>query len=278
VAQSDQMESVSQEHPDMSTPIFCLVKFPVAEGAKTTDNSAKVRAPDQLRGPSTGLAYRAGRLLWRAYRHALAPTMRQLFLTDLITETGNFGETTWLGQPIWQNALDLQIMQETIYEVKPELLVECGTNRGGSALFYANLFQLMGVGRVVTIDVEKMHDISHPLITFLVGSSLDPTIVDQVASIASKVAGPIMVVLDSDHSAGHVRREMETYCGLVTSGSYLLTQDGVIDELVMFRPARPGPLVAITDFLRSHHEFEVDYAKCRRFLVTHHPMGWLRRK
>lgn len=222
--------------------------------------------------------YRGGRLLWRAYSRTLAPAVRKLFLTDLVMKTSNFGETTWLGQPIWQNVLDLHTMQETIFEVKPELLVECGTNRGGSALFFAHLFQLIGTGRVVTVDLERMHDLSHPLITFLVGSSLEPRILDQVRSIANGVKGPVMVVLDSDHSASHVRREMEAYCGLVTKGSYLLTQDGVIDELLMFRPARPGPLKAIHDFLSLHPEFEVDEARSRRFLVTHHPMGWLRRK
>jgi cephalosporin hydroxylase len=218
------------------------------------------------------------RLLWRIYDRTLGPVLRKLFLTDLIVETGNFAKTTWLGQPIWQNVLDLQTMQETVYELKPSLLIECGTNVGGSALFFASLFQLMGTGRVVTIDVEKMHELSHPLITFLIGDSLDPEIVSQVNVAATGANGPVMVVLDSLHDASHVRREMETYCGLVTKGSYLFTQDGVIDELFMFRRGRPGPLGAIRDFVRSHAEFEIDHAKSRRFLVTHSPMGWLRRK
>jgi cephalosporin hydroxylase len=238
----------------------------------------EVTTAERMRAPGRRFLFGVERIVWRVYDRTLAPSLRRLFLTDLIVQTGNFARTTWLGQPIWQNVLDLQTMQETIYEIKPGLLIECGTNAGGSALFFASLFQLMGTGRVVTIDVEKMHDLSHPLITFLVGDSLDPAIVSQVKLAASGADGPVMVVLDSLHTASHVRRELEAYCELVTQGSFLFTQDGVIDELFMFRRGRPGPLGAIRDFLRSHPEFEIDQARSRRFLVTHSPMGWLRRK
>ena len=241
-------------------------------------NQPELSAAEQMRRPRWNLFFSAMRLLWRAYDRTLARSVRKLFLTDLIIETGNFARTTWLGQPIWQNVLDLHTMQETVCEVKPALLIECGTNLGGSALFFASLFQLMGTGRVLTIDIEKMHDVSHPLITFVVGSSLDPEIVAQAHQAAADVDGPVMVVLDSLHSASHVRREMEAYCGLVTKGSYLFTQDGVIDELYMFRRGRPGPLKAIRDFVRHHPEFEIDHARSRRFLITHSPSGWLRRK
>jgi cephalosporin hydroxylase len=243
----------------------------------SSDNT-ELNAAEQMRAPRWRFLYTVAHFLWRVYDRTLGPPLRRIFLTDLIIETGNFAKTTWLGRPIWQNVLDLQTMQETIWEVKPALLIECGTNLGGSALFFASLFQLMGTGRVLTIDLEKMHDLSHPLITFLVGNSLDPKIVAQAHLAASSVDGPIMVVLDSLHSASHVRGEMEAYCGLVTKGSYLFTQDGVIDELYMFRRGRPGPLKAIRDFARDHPEFEVDHARSRRFLITHSPMGWLRRK
>lgn len=231
-----------------------------------------------MRFPSEPFILRAGRVLWLAYDRTLAPLFRKLFLLDLIVETRNFGDTTWMGQPIWQNVLDLHTMQETIYEVKPELLIECGTHCGGSALFFAHLFQIIGSGRVVTVDLVKMHDLSHPLITFLEGSSVDPQIIAEVRQIAGSVKGPVMVVLDSDHSASHVRREMEAYCGLVTTGSYMFTQDGALDDLVALRLGPPGPRKAIHEFLGSHPEFEVDYARSRRFLITNSPMGWLKRK
>jgi cephalosporin hydroxylase len=86
-----------------------------------------------------------------------------------------------------------------------------------------------------------------------------------------------MVILDSDHREPHVFREMELYGPLVTAGSFMLAQDGVIDLLPFGRGDRPGPLPAIRRFLSGHAEFEVDRDRCERFLITHRPMGWLRR-
>lgn len=87
-----------------------------------------------------------------------------------------------------------------------------------------------------------------------------------------------MVIIDNDHSRNHVRHELECYAPLVTPGSYRLVQDGVIDILPILRAGRPGPLRAIEDFLKSNDAFEVDIERTERFLITHHPRGWLRRK
>src|ERR1022692_797789 len=182
------------------------------------------------------------------YRRFLAPRVEAWFFRDLVRKTENFSHVTWLGRPVWQNVLDLWIMQETIAEVKPSLLIECGTNRGGSALFFAHLFDLLGHGDVITIDVQKMHDLSHPRITFLLGSSLAPQIVAAVQARVAQTQGPILVTLDSDHAEEHVRQELACYAPLVTPGSYCLVQDGIIDTLPMFAAGRPGPLAAIGDF------------------------------
>jgi cephalosporin hydroxylase len=203
--------------------------------------------------------------------------VRDEFFRRLISRTRNFGDVKWLGQPIWQNVLDLWTIQETISELRPELLIESGTNRGGSALFYAHLFDLLGCGRVVTIDVEKMHDLSHPRVTFLIGSSTSDEMSQRVRREAAGVMGPILVILDSDHSMAHVSRELELYAPLVTPGSFCLVQDGVIDTLDRFAGGRPGPLPAIDAFLKGHSEFMVDRDRCERFLISHHPRGWLRR-
>jgi cephalosporin hydroxylase len=202
----------------------------------------------------------------------------QQFFTRLIKKTGNFDRQTWLGQPIWQNIFDLWTIQETLCELRPALLIECGTNRGGSSYFFANLFDLVGHGRVITIDIARMHELSHPRVTYLVGSSVEPEILDQVASAVAQASGPIMVLLDSDHNEAHVRRELDAYQHFVTPGSFILVQDGIIDTLDIFAAFRPGPLPAIEAFLRVHPEFEVDTERCMRFLITHSPKGWLRRK
>ncbi|MDR7420269.1 MAG: CmcI family methyltransferase [Armatimonadota bacterium] len=220
----------------------------------------------------------ARRLLRAAYNRLLRRAVHSLFFRELIGKTNNFGSVSWLGHPVWQNVLDLWTIQETIASVRPALLIECGTNRGGSSLFFANLFDLMGHGEVVTVDIKRLHNLSHPRITYLIGSSTSQEVLEVVRRKAASCTGPVMVVLDSDHSRDHVRRELEYYAPLVSPGSYCLVQDGVIDTLSVFRRLRPGPLPAIEDFLRSTDAFEVDTEKCARFLITHHPNGWLRRK
>lgn len=199
------------------------------------------------------------------------------FQTLLIMHTSNYDNVRWLGVPVWQDVLSLWTIQETIAEIRPSLIIETGTNRGGSALFYASLCDLMGKGSVVTVDIEKMHDLSHPRIEWLIGSSLAPEILSRVAARVAGADGPVMVILDSDHSRSHVAGELESYSPFVTPGSYLLVQDGIIDALPMFAAGRPGPLPALEQFLKQHPNFEVDDARCQRFIVTHHPRGWLRR-
>lgn len=196
----------------------------------------------------------------------------------MIVRTGNFGDTEWVGVPIWQNVLDLWTVQETISEVRPTLLVETGTHRGGSALFYAHLMDILGTGRVMTIDIVQKHELDHPRVTAIHGSSTDPEIVELVRQAVDGADGPVMVILDGNHDRDHVAQELELYSPFVTPGSYLLSQDGIIDEMRVFRDSRPGPLEANRRFLERHLEFEHDSARTNRFNLTHHPLGWLRRR
>jgi cephalosporin hydroxylase len=225
----------------------------------------------RLRGPALNAWFKA---LERVGRRPVT----RLFHQDLVAKTGNFAHTTWVGQPIWQNVLDLWTIQETISEIRPALLIETGTNRGGSALFYAHLMDLLGTGKIVTIDILKLHELEHPRVEFLIGSSTDEAIVERVRAAAAEADGPVMVILDGNHDRDHVAKELELYAPLVTPGSLLLSQDGVIDELAMFADSRPGPLPANRDFLARHPEFEHDEERNERFLLTHHPLGWLRRR
>lgn len=196
----------------------------------------------------------------------------------MIFGTQNFATINWMGVPIWQNVLDLWTVQETIAEVRPALIIETGTFKGGSALFYAHLLDLLDEGgRVLTIDIKDQREQEHPRIDFLHGGSTDPAIVSKVEAAAKDAGGPVLVILDGNHARDHVAEELESYGPLVTVGSYLLSQDGVIDEFWTFRDSRPGPLEANRRFLAAHPEFEYDEARNDRFGLTQHPLGWMRR-
>ena len=216
----------------------------------------------------------AGFRLWD--RTGSKPVAR-LYHKDLIYKTGNFRTLSWLEVPIWQNPLDLWTIQKAISSLRPSLLIETGTDRGGSALFYANLMDLLDHGEVLTIDIVRVHELDHPRIGFLHGSSTDPEIVDQVRSRVEAVDGPVMVILDGNHDRDHVAQELELYAPFVTPGSLLLSQDGVIDEFRLFRDSRPGPLGANRDFLARHPEFNHDRELNEQFRLTQHPLGWMRR-
>src|SRR4051794_16739817 len=140
----------------------------------------------------------------RLYARTLRRPVTRMFHGDLIVKTGNFGATTWVGVPIWQNILDLWVIQETISEIRPALLIETGTNRGGSALFYAHVMDLLGTGRIITIDIQRLHELDHARIEFLHGSSTDEAIVAHARAAAEAADGPVMVILDGDHSRDHV--------------------------------------------------------------------------
>ena len=202
----------------------------------------------------------------------------RLYHYDLVLRTGNFATLRWAGAHIWQNPLDLWTLQESLYEVKPALLIETGTHKGTSATYYANLMDVFGTGRVLTIDIVQVHDIDHERIECLHGSSTDPATVAEVRKRVEATEGPVFVILDGNHNRDHVAKELELYAPFVTPGSFLLSQDGVIDKLWTFRDTRPGPLEANRAFLESHPEFEYDKERNERFGLTHHPLGWMRRR
>ena len=214
----------------------------------------------------------------RAWARLVSPIATRLFHHSLIFRTGNFASVRWAGSPVWQSIIDLWTIQETIAEIRPALLIETGTHKGGSALFYAHLMDALDHGRVITIYVDDAAEVTHPRIRFLTGSSTAPEIVEEVQDVAAAAEGPVMVILDSDHDRKHVARELEIYAPLVTPGSLLLSQDGIIDRFWFFRNSRPGPLGANREFLDRHPEFEHDRERNERYLLSHHPLGWMRRR
>ena len=207
-----------------------------------------------------------------ALQNAVKPE-HLVYLEDLDTATANCSNLLWRGYRIQQPVLDLWVIQEALSLVKPALVIETGTKYGGSAMYYADLLTLLGGGRVLTVDMHRKHAIQDPRIEFVIGDSVKETTIQAVRAHALKAEGPVAVILDSGHSQAHVSQEMELYAPLVTKGSFMLVQDGIIDILPRFASLRPGPLRAIEQFRATHPEFT--YSIQDKFLITYHPMGWL---
>lgn len=197
---------------------------------------------------------------------------------------------TWLGRPIIQFPQDIIAMQEIIWHVRPELIIETGIAHGGSLVFYASMLELLGGdGRVLGIDIDiRPHNRTairtHPLakrITLIEGSSTDPDIVGRVYDLA-KGKTPVLVALDSNHTHDHVLRELELYAPLVTKGSYLVVFDTVIEDMPDdFFPDRPwgkgnNPWTAVRAFLETNDRFVIDREIEDKLLITVAPGGYLK--
>ena len=150
--------------------------------------------------------------------------------------------TSWLGVPAQKCPLDLWVYQEILYDVKPDVIIEAGTYKGGSALYLASIFDLIGKGRVITIDIAKQNEDRpvHDRVTYLLGSSTSDEIVHKVEELV-RPTDKVMVVLDSDHSAKHVLEELRIYHKYVTPGSFLIVEDGNINGNPILPDSGPGP-------------------------------------
>jgi cephalosporin hydroxylase len=197
---------------------------------------------------------------------------------------------SWLGRPIIQFPDDIVAMQEIIWRVKPDLIVETGIAHGGSLILWASLLHLLGGdGQVVGIDVEirpanRSEIEGHPLssrITMIEGSSVDAAVVERVHDLA-RARQRALVVLDSNHTHDHVARELELYSPFVRRGSYLIVMDTVVEEMPAdFYPDRPwgpgnNPKTAVEAFLKSNNRFEVDQEIDGKLLMSVAPGGYLR--
>ena len=197
---------------------------------------------------------------------------------------------TWLGRPIIQYPQDIIAMQEIIWQIKPDLIIETGIAHGGSLIFFASMLELLGGDeQVLGIDIDirehnRMEIEKHPMfkrITMIEGSSIDEEIAKQVHDF-TKDKKQIMVVLDSMHSHDHVLKELELYSPLVTKGSYCVVFDTVIDDMPdeMF-PDRPwdkgnNPKTAVWEFLKTNDRFVVDNEIENKLLITVAPDGYLK--
>jgi cephalosporin hydroxylase len=191
-----------------------------------------------------------------------------------------FFQNTWLGAPSLQNPFDAWVIQEIIYETRPDVIVETGTFGGGGAALWASLLAMVGDGTVISIDVEpnvSESAMNLPVVKerveFVTGSSVNPEVSE---SVGAKCAGKrVMVILDSDHKAEHVTRELDTWSPLVTPGCYLVAEDGFVTAVD--DDFGEGPREAVERWLPEHPEFAVD-AERERMLFTFCTSGFLRRK
>jgi cephalosporin hydroxylase len=188
-----------------------------------------------------------------------------------------WAETRWLGVPVTKCPLDLWVYQELLVELKPDVVVETGTHLGGSALYFASICDLLGHGRVYSVDVRPGCDRPrHPRIGYLTGSSTNPAI---LADLQARIAPDesVLVVLDSDHRRAHVLAELEAYRHLVTPGSYLVVEDTNVNGHPVFPGHGPGPWEAVDEFLRRAPEFIADRER-EKFFLTFNPRGFLRKR
>lgn len=202
---------------------------------------------------------------------------------------------TWMGRPIIQLPDDMFRIQEIIYSIKPDVIIETGVAHGGSLIFYATLCKAMGKGRVIGIDIEirphnrkaiEAHEL-FSFITLIEGSSVHPAIVEQTKSQV-KAGESVLVLLDSNHTKQHVLAELESYSPLVTRGSYIVAMDGIMEEVVGAPRTQPdwswnNPQRAAREFVAANPDFIIEEPSFHfnegaiSERVTYWPNGFIKR-
>lgn len=202
----------------------------------------------------------------------------------------------WLGRPIIQLPQDIVAVQELIFAVQPDLIIETGIAHGGSLVFSASMLELNAIcggpadAQVLGVDIDiRAHNRaaieSHPLarrIKMLQGSSVAPEIVVQVKAVVSEHRR-VLVCLDSNHTHEHVLAELEAYAPLTSVGSYCVVFDTIVDDMApdhfKDRPWGPGnnPKTAVREYLKAHPEFAIDKQIDHKLLISVAPDGYLKR-
>lgn len=203
---------------------------------------------------------------------------------------------SWFGRPIIQLPDDIIRIQEVIYDLKPDVIIETGVAHGGSLIFYASLLKAMGRGRVIGVDIMirpenrtaiEEHELSS-WITLIEGDSISSTIVDKVGAKVNP-NDVVLILLDSCHSKDHVLAELRAYAPLVTVGSYIVATDGIMEHLVGAPRSQSdwdwnNPRQAALTFEKEHPDFQIEEPRIPfnegvvSERVTHWPSAFLRRK
>jgi cephalosporin hydroxylase len=203
---------------------------------------------------------------------------------------------TWMGRPVIQLPEDMIRIQEVIWRLRPDVIVETGVAHGGSLIFYASLFEAMGHGRVVGVDIEiRRHNraaiAAHPLARRVTLIEADSAAPDTLTAVRQNVAAgeSVLVVLDSNHTKAHVEAELDLYAPLVTQGSFIVACDGIMARLAGAPRSAPdwawnNPLTAIDAFLARNPDFVLEepgfpFNEGRvRNRVTYWPNSFLKRR
>lgn len=197
---------------------------------------------------------------------------------------------SWMGRPIIQYPQDMIAMQEIIWDLKPDLIIETGIAHGGSLIYYASILELIGKGEVLGVDIDiRKHNRTeienHSMfkrIQMIEGSSVSQETVAKVAEIA-KGKQTVLVTLDSNHTHEHVLQELIMYSPFVTKGSYLVAFDTIVEDLPNdYLPGRSwnqgdNPKTAVREFLKSHPEFVTDKSIDNKLLISVGPDGYLKK-
>jgi cephalosporin hydroxylase len=203
---------------------------------------------------------------------------------------------SWLGRPIIQLPEDMIRIQEVIYRVKPDFIIETGIAHGGSLIFYASICKALGYGRIIGIDIEirppnrkaiEEHEL-FPYITLIEGDSTSPAVINQVRSIITPNE-KVLIMLDSNHTKKHVLSELNAYSPLVSIDSYIIASDGIMKDLAGAPRSNPdwadnNPFYAAQVFQKSHPEFAIEtplwpFNETNSLTenVTYWPGAWLKR-
>lgn len=227
----------------------------------------------------------AGLNLWQ-WQRSPSVELSDQEITDRFHVLWGHSDNTWrknsfLGIRTLQNPLDVWVTFEIIHKVKPDVIVETGTLYGGSAALWAMLLEHVNPeSRVITIDIgdraaeARALPISRRRVDYLIGSSTDPEIVEEVRR---RIAGKrVLMILDSAHYIDHVLDELRAYAPMVSQGSYINVQDTAMNGHPTAPDYGPGPYEAVEAFLAETDDFVADRSR-ERHMMTNNPMGFLQR-
>ena len=212
------------------------------------------------------------------------------FMTESIKSRYSYN-FSWLGRPIIQYPQDMIAMQEIIWKVKPDLIIETGIAHGGSLIYYASLLELIGKGEIIGIDIDirghnRLEIEKHPMskrIKMFQGSSVSLDMAKLVKQYAAEKE-TVLVCLDSNHTHEHVLQELQIYAPLVSLNSYIVVFDTIVEDLPAdnFSQNRPwgasnNPKTAVYEFLKANDSFEIDHSIDNKLLISVAPEGYLKR-